>query len=216
MDAQGPVDFDQNFIADLERLFRLRRDVRRFRTDPIPEPLLEETLKTLEYAPSVGLSQPWRLVFFNSAKARAAARAAFEAANAEALAAQATEDSARYAGLKLQGMDAAPVQFALFVDQEPAQGRGLGRRTMPEAAHYSAVCAVMQLWLAARARGLGLGWVSIIDPDAIHTAASADAAWRLIGYFCLGFPIDPSAAAPELERAGWERRANASLWRSVV
>lgn len=208
--------FSRSFQSELDHLFRLRRDVRRFLTRPVAEELRREVFQSLETAPSVGLSQPWRVVFFNSAAARAAARAAFEIANAEALAAQAPEDARLYARLKLAGIDAAPVQFALFVEEDPAQGRGLGRRTMPEAARYSAVCAVMQLWLAARARGLGLGWVSIIDPEKVAAAAQAPTDRTLIGYFCLGWPEDPDADRPALERAGWERRADPAAWFSDV
>lgn len=216
MSLSNDAAFGPGFIAELDRLFRLRRDVRRFRPEPIPAPLLTELFACLETAPSVGLSQPWRIVLFESEAARAAAREAFESANAEALAAQAPEDAALYARLKLEGMDQAPVQFALFAEDDPGQGRGLGRRSMPEMARYSAVCAAMQLWLAARARGLGLGWVSILDPDAIAAAAAAPPAWRLIGYFCLGRPEEPNAETPELARAGWEKQAKPENWFSAV
>lgn len=193
------------FSDQLDALFRLRRDVRRFRPDPVPKALLEETFATFDTAPSVGLSQPWRLAFFDSADARQAARAAFESANSAALSAQSDADAALYASLKLEGMDQAPVQFAVFCDEACVQGRGLGRATMPEMLRYSVVCALMQLWLAARARGLGLGWVSILDVEAITRVVRAPAAWRLIGYFCLGWP-EENSETPELAQAGWERR----------
>ena len=204
--------FSPEFVETLDLLFLLRRDIRRFRADPVPERLRAAVFGSLQSAPSVGLSQPWRIVFFDSASARAAARAAFESANAEALAAQAPQDVALYARLKLEGIDKAPVQFAVFAEEDPSQGRGLGRRSMPETARYSAVCAVMQLWLAARARGLGLGWVSILEPEAITAAAGAPRNWALIGYFCLGWPEAPATEQPELEREGWERRAPAEGW----
>lgn len=208
--------FSDAFVEELDALFRLRRDVRRFREDPVPDALLDAVFQTLETAPSVGLSQPWRIVFFESASARAAARTAFERANEDALRAQAPDDAAHYARLKLAGLDRAPVQFALFAADDPAQGRGLGRRSMPEMTAYSVVCAAMQLWLSARVRGLGLGWVSIIQPDAIAQAADAAESWTLIGYFCLGWPEDPDADRPELERAGWERRGALADWSRTV
>ena len=118
---------------------------------------------------------------------------------------QAERHAALYAALKLEGLETAPVQFALFADPEPAQGHGLGRRTMPETAAYSAVLAAHTLWLAARAEGLGLGWISILDPAEIAEALDVPVTWQFIGYFCLGLPED-EAQVPELQRAGWERR----------
>ncbi len=136
---------------------------------------------------------------------RAAVRANFEACNARALAAAAEEDAPLYARLKLAGLDQAPCQFAVFAEPEPDQGRGLGRRTMPDATAYSAVMAVHTLWLAARALQLGLGWVSILDPTVVAKLLDVPARWTLIGYFCLGYP-QAADATPELERLGWEHR----------
>ncbi|ALN74053.1 hypothetical protein M673_15105 [Aureimonas sp. AU20] len=136
---------------------------------------------------------------------RAAIRAGFARQNALATEKQAGARATLYARLKLEGMEAAPVQFALFADPDPAQLNGLGRRSMPETAAYSAVLAAHTLWLAARAEGLGLGWVSILDPAEVIGILDVPTGWRFIGYFCLGYPEAP-AASPELERAGWERR----------
>lgn len=129
----------------------------------------------------------------------------FAHCNAQALAAR-DADAALYARLKLAGLDEAPCHLAVFAEPEPAQGRGLGRATMPETLAYSAVMAVHTLWLAARAAGLGMGWVSILNPAAIAQALDVPADWIFIGYFCLGTPSAPSAM-PELERLGWETRA---------
>ena len=123
----------------------------------------------------------------------------------EALAGYDGEDAALYARLKLEGLTDAPEQLAVFCDPEPAEGRGLGRRTMPQTLDYSVVTAVHTLWLAARTRGLGVGWVSIIDPEAVVRALGVPPAWRLIAYLCIGWPQETSAE-PELQRAGWERR----------
>ncbi|MEM8755914.1 MAG: 5,6-dimethylbenzimidazole synthase, partial [Pseudomonadota bacterium] len=159
-------------------------------------------------APSVGLSEPWRVVSVESPAARAAALANFEAANAAALEGYSGADAAAYAGLKLSGMREAPVQLAVFCDDETDKGGGLGARTMPEARRYSVVAAIMNLWLAARARGLGLGWVSILDPGRLASDLAAPADWALIGYLCLGWP-EEEHEDPELERAGWSARADA-------
>lgn len=195
----------------LDALFRARRDVRRFLTAPVPQATLDAVFASLESAPSVGLSQPWRIVMFDSPCAREAARRNFETANAAALAGRAGDEARLYARLKLGGLDQAPVQFAIFTDEACAKGKSLGREAMPEMLRYSVVCAILQLWLAAKARGLGLGWVSIIDPGVLSATAQAAPAWRAMGYFCLGWP-ETEETAPELERAGWERRGTRDDW----
>ncbi len=197
--------FDAAFAAQLTTLFRWRRDVRRFRSDPLPTGLLDDLIDTACLAPSVGLSQPWRFVTVDDPARRARVRANFLACNAAALAAQPQERAALYARLKLAGLDEAPCHLAVFADPAPAEGHGLGRATMPETTAYSAVMAVHTLWLAARAVGLGLGWVSILDPPAVKAALEVPESWTFIGYFCLGTPEDESDT-PELEREGWERR----------
>ncbi|GAB0113652.1 5,6-dimethylbenzimidazole synthase [Acidisoma sp. C75] len=200
----SPV-FDAAFRGRLMALFRWRRDVRHFKPDPVAPALLARLLETACLAPSVGLSEPWRFVLVESAGCRAAIRANFTEANAAALAAQAEGQAALYARLKLAGLDEAPVHLAVFAESDPAQGHGLGRQTMPETTAYSAVMAVHTLWLAARAEGIGLGWVSILDPEAAARSLDVPRDWLFIGYFCLGFPAEESET-PELARLGWERR----------
>jgi 5,6-dimethylbenzimidazole synthase len=129
----------------------------------------------------------------------------FAAANAAALATYDGERAAKYAALKLAGLAEAPGHLAVFADRDEATGHGLGRRTMPETTEYSAVAAVTCMWLAARAEGIGMGWVSILDPARIKAILDVPANWHFIGYFCLGFP-EAAHAEPELERAGWEHR----------
>jgi 5,6-dimethylbenzimidazole synthase len=198
-------DFDTAFRARLRDLLLWRRDVRRFRPDPLPNGTLESLVELACLAPSVGLSQPWRFVIVEDASRRAAIRDNFAACNAEALQAQAPQRAGLYARLKLAGLAEAPVHFAVFADRATARGHGLGRRTMPEMIEYSAVTAVHTIWLAARAQGIGLGWISILDPAAVATILGVPATWKLIGYFCLGYP-QVEATAPELEQAGWEER----------
>lgn len=198
-------DFDDAFRTRLVELLTWRRDVRRFRPDLLPEGVIERLLEIAALAPSVGLSEPWRFVLVEDAARRAAVRANFEQANAAALAAYDGAEAERYARLKLAGLDEAPVQLAVFADRETEQGRGLGRRTMPEMVEYSVVTAIHTLWLAARAHGIGLGWVSILDPRALAESLDVPASWSLVGYLCLGYAQE-SAETPELERAGWERR----------
>ncbi|MEM7192650.1 MAG: 5,6-dimethylbenzimidazole synthase, partial [Pseudomonadota bacterium] len=138
---------------------------------------------------------------------RAAIKENFETCNADALAMQEPDRGALYARLKLQGMDEAPVHIAVFADRSTAQGYGLGRMTMPETIDYSVVTAIHTFWLAARAEGIGVGWVSIIDPASVKVALDVPEEWIFIGYLCVGYP-QAQDDTPTLERAGWEHRHN--------
>lgn len=197
--------FDVAFCRQLEALFRWRRDVRRFRDEPIEDDVLDTLLQLAALAPSVGNSQPWRFVIVADPERRAAVRHEFARCNQAALAGYAAERQALYARLKLAGLDRAPVQLAVFADTATRLGDGLGQQTMPETLAYSVVGAVHALWLAARARGIGLGWVSILDPARVCAILDTPAAWKLIAYLCLGYP-EEEHLDPELERHGWQAR----------
>jgi len=201
--------FDETFRRALEALVLWRRDVRRFRPDPIDPPLLERLIEVATHAPSVGHSQPWRFVEVADPARRATVRRSFLECNATALQSYDGERARLYATLKLSGLDDAPVHVAVFVDDDAETGHGLGRRTMPTTLDYSAVLAVHTLWLVARAHGIGLGWVSILDPVAVRVALEVPAAWRLIAYLCLGYPAEEHLD-PELERHGWQEREPSS------
>jgi cobalamin biosynthetic protein CobC len=203
--ASPIASFDAAFRARLRDLLAWRRDVRRFLRDPLPEGVLEQLVECACLAPSVGLSQPWRFVIVDDPARRAAIRDNFAACNAQALAAQAPERASLYAKLKLAGLEEAPAHFAVFADRSTEQGHGLGRHTMPEMIDYSAVTAVHTIWLAARAQGIGMGWVSILDPKGVGHILDVPEDWKFIGYFCLGYP-QADDKVPELERAGWESR----------
>ncbi|MBB2201549.1 5,6-dimethylbenzimidazole synthase [Gluconacetobacter tumulisoli] len=197
--------FSTDFRDMLDRLFLWRRDVRHFRTDPVAEATLDGLLATACLAPSVGLSEPWRFMRVDCPDRRAAVRADFARCNARALAARTGDDNGRYAALKLAGLDRAPHHVAVFCDADPLQGRGLGRMTMPETTIWSAVMAIHTFWLAATAAGVGVGWVSILDPERIARILDADPDWTFLAYLCVGYPQE-HADTPELERQGWERR----------
>ena len=197
--------FDDAFRAQLRALLAWRRDVRRFRREKLPAGTVERLVATACLAPSVGLSQPWRFVLVDARERRTAIAANFAECNAAALHQLAPDRAGIYARLKLAGLDEAPCHLAVFAEPETEQGHGLGRLTMPEMMAYSAVAAVHTLWLSARAEGIGLGWVSILDPAAVRVILDVPAVWRLIGYFCLGYPA-AEHDVPELERDGWETR----------
>ena len=198
--------FDAVFRTTFADLLAWRRDVRQFRSDQAPD---EATLAGLfdlaALAPSVGNCQPTRFVRVDDYTRRAAIRANFEAANRDALMAYSGEKAALYARLKLAGLNDAPIHVAVFCDETTEQGHGLGARTMAETRRYSAVCALHTFWLAARTRGLGVGWVSILNPETVAEALDVPRAWTFIAYLCVGFPREEHLV-PELERVGWQRR----------
>lgn len=205
--GRGPA-FDPEFRETLAALLAWRRDVRRFRAESVDPALLERLLDLACLAPSVGNSQPWRFVSVESAARRAAIVANFTERNREALEQYEGDRARLYAGLKLEGLQTAPVQLAVFCDPTTAQGYKLGSRTMPETLRYSAVGAIQTLWLVARAEGLGMGWVSILDPVAVAQALEVSPGWEFIAYLCLGWP-EEEHLDPELARHGWQDRTAA-------
>jgi len=200
-----PRQFDAAFRASFRDLVLWRRDVRRFRRDPVDPGLIHELLELASHAPSVGHCQPWRFVLVESSARRAAVRSSFVRANARALDSYDGERRAQYASLKLAGLDDAPVQLAVFADEAAGEGHGLGRRTMPETLRYSVVAAVQTLWLAARAEGLGLGWISILEPETVTRMLEVPESWTLIAYLCIGLPVEEHLD-PELDRHRWQER----------
>ena len=201
----GKPDFDSDFQDKLSDLFKWRRDVRHFLPDPISREEVLELLEEANLAPSVGLSQPWRFVLVETQENRQKVIANFENANRNALN-DYNEDKAKlYSQLKLAGLKEAPVHLAVFCDEGTEKGAGLGRRTMPEMLRYSVVTSIQLLWLAARAKGIGVGWVSIMDPEKLKQDLAISEKWQLVGYLCVGKPKQEQIT-PELERAGWESR----------
>lgn len=205
--------FTPEFREDLATLLAWRRDVRHFRADPVSEDVVADLLATAQLAPSVGNSQPWRFVRVRSAPLRAdlARHADVESARAGAALPDA-ERRAAYARLKLHGIDTAPEVIAVFCDEGTAAGSGLGAATMPQTRAWSVVMAIHTLWLAARARGLGLGWVSIVEPAYVTALLDVPAPWRFIALLCLGHPQEPEVV-PELERRDWQARID---WKANV
>ncbi len=198
--------FSEAERAAVYRAIAERRDVRHgFLPETLAEDVLTRLLTAAHQSPSVGLMQPTRFVIIRDRAVRQAIHAAFVQANAAALS---TYDEARreqYANLKLQGLLEAPQHLCLLCDANSSRGHNLGRHTMPETALYSTICAVQNLWLAARAEGIGVGWVSILDPSALRTLLGVPDNITPVAYLCLGY-VDQIAAEPDLERFGWETR----------
>ena len=202
--SQAPL-FNETFYKELRLLLEWRRDVRCFRTDPLPNGIVEELVSLAALAPSVGYSQPCRFVRVDDPRRRALVIESYEQANLAALSSYKGEDAELYSRLKLAGLRESPVHLAAFCDNATSTGKGLGRQTMPEALQYSAVMAICILWLAARARGVGVGWVSILEPDVVTRLLEVPESWELIGYLCVGYPRGEDDK-PALMRVGWEER----------
>jgi 5,6-dimethylbenzimidazole synthase len=200
--------FDTAFRESFRDLILWRRDVRRFRRDAIDPGLIHSLLELASHAPSVGHCQPWRFVLVESPDRREAVKSSFVRANAKALESYDDEKRARYARLKLEGLEEAPVHLAVFADEATQAGGGLGRQTMPQTLRYSVVAAVQTLWLAARAEGLGVGWISILEPKIVCQVLEVPDTWTLIAYLCIGWPVEEHLD-PELERHDWQERLGA-------
>lgn len=202
---QQSPQFSSQFQDQLKELFRWRRDVRHFRPDPVPGSTFDRIVEAASFAPSVGLSQSARLVRVLSEEGRAAMVENFMTENRRAIEGYEGERKSLYASLKLSGMREAPEHLAVFCDDGTAVGAGLGQLTMPETRRYSVVAAVVNMWLMARSLGVGMGWVSVLNPVSVRTALDVPVAWSLVAYLCIGYAAEDHDT-PELERRGWEAR----------
>ena len=185
-----------------------RRDVRgQFLPDPIDPHILARVLTAAHHAPSVGLSQPWNFIVVRDAAVKARVQCAFELAHAAE--AQQFEGERRdaYCRLKLAGIADAPLNLLITCDRERGGPVVLGKTRQPDTDIYSTVCAVQNLWLAARAEDLGLGWVSIIEPEALREIFRLPDAVVPVAYVCLGH-VSYFYDEPELQAKGWARRAS--------
>lgn len=198
--------FDADFQAQLQALLVWRRDVRHFQRRAMAEADMQHLLQSACRAPSVGNAQPWRFVRIRSAVLRDKLANHVDAQSARAAHLYAEGSlRERYRSLKLHGIGEAPELLAVLSDDRPRAGNGLGIATMPEMLRYSTVMAIHSLWLAARAKGIGLGWVSILDPDYVAGLLEVPDSWKLIALLCIGYPEELSDT-PELERRGWQKR----------
>jgi 5,6-dimethylbenzimidazole synthase len=202
------MEFSTEDRDRLDAILQWRRDVRHFRTDPVPEPLLDRLEQAMERAPSVGNARPWRVIRVEDPTLRAAVRANFQRCNAKAAQIYEGDKARAYAALKLAGLDAAPVQLAVFTELSPPEGHGLGRQTLPDTLRQSTAMAIHTLWLAARAANLGLGMVSILDPAAIERLFDVPTDWSFSAYLCLGWPAHQDDT-PLLHRTGWQENTRA-------
>lgn len=194
----------------LQDILKWRRDVRHFKPDPLPKNIRDTLQAAMELAPSVGNARPWRVIEVESAQTRKKIVANFAKANTKAAAIYTDATQIKYNSLKLEGFQTAPLQLAIFTELDTNTGKGLGRQSMPEMLQYSTVTAIHTLWLAARAHNIGVGWVSILDPDAICKTLNTPSTWKLTGYLCIGYAAQ-SDDTPLLHRNDWQKNT-ATTW----
>ncbi len=197
------MKFTQSDTQSILELLRWRRDVRHFRSDPLPGDSIETLMQAIALAPSVGNSRPWRIVRIKSDEIKEKIIANHGKANTAASLKYNDTERDEYQALKLAGLKEAPLQLAIFTDINPSAGRGLGRQTMPETLTYSTVIAIHQLWLIARTLNVGVGWISILNAQKLNETLKVDRSWQLTAYLCIGYPAYDDDT-PELHRTGWQ------------
>jgi 5,6-dimethylbenzimidazole synthase len=197
------VDEDKDAVY---RAIHTRRDVRdQFLADPLPDDLVRRLLEAAHAAPSVGFMQPWNFLLIRRTETRAAVWEAFARANEEAEAMFPEVQRGSYRALKLEGIRKAPLNICVTCDPDRAGPVVLGRTHDSRMDSFSTVCAIQNLWLAARAEGVGLGWVSIFHEAELKAILGIPNPIQIIGYLCLGY-VDQLYATPELQVKGWRKR----------
>ena len=199
-------EFDAAAKRAVYDVLRLRRDVRHFQPHKeVDECVLERILTAAHAAPSVGLSQPWGFVLVRSMAVRQRIRESFLRCREREAASYSPERRAAYLAHKLEGIVDAPLNIGVAVDLRPRGEPVLGTTAQPETFRASTYCAVQNLWLAARAEGIGVGWVSIVEPRVLRAELALPEHVELVAYLCLGHPR-AFRTTPMLEETGWQRR----------
>lgn len=208
MNTSEPVNdaFSEAEREAIYRVMRSRRDVREFRSTPVPLEVIQRILEMAHYAPSVGFMQPWNFILITSLDIRRQIKRMFEAQNErEAARIEDAERQRLYGRLKLEGILEAPLNLAVTCDRRRDDPFVLGRAPMPQTDLYSTCLAIENIWLAARAEGVGVGWVSILDQQAVENLLQLPPGVELVAYLCIGYPIE-FRARPLLEEVGWKER----------
>lgn len=198
--------FSDEQRAGLYRAIHERRDVRsQFLPEPIAPAVLARLLQAAHHAPSVGFMQPWDFIVIESIDVKHAVKALYEEANTDAATRYAGERAEQYRRLKLEGIVDSPINLCITCDRQRGGPHVLGRNTMLETDLFSTCLAVQNLWLAARAEGIGVGWVSIVDPVKLAGVLKLPSHVYPVAYLCLGH-VSEFLPKPELEIAGWRSR----------
>jgi nicotinate-nucleotide--dimethylbenzimidazole phosphoribosyltransferase len=197
--------FDDAERDALYAIIAARRDVRRFRPDPLDPTLVRRVLAAAHAAPSVGHSQPWRFVLVGDATTRERAAVIAERERLRQAGLLDEDAARRMLDLQLDGIREAPLGIVVCCDRRVEATGVIGRATFPDADVWSCTLAIENLWLAARAEGLGLGWVTLFPPNELADLVNLPEGVETLGWLCLGWP-DERHPSPGLERAGWSRR----------
>ncbi|MGQ0812238.1 MAG: 5,6-dimethylbenzimidazole synthase [Nitrospiraceae bacterium] len=212
MDEQhdGPARSRSRFSgrerAAVYRVIFERRDVRQnFLPTPIADGVLARLLTAAHHAGSVGFMQPWDFVIIRKRETKQAVKRLFRKTNGEAAKRYQGTRGTLYRRLKLEGIEEAPVNLCVTCSRQRGGRLVLGRSTVRDTDLYSTCCAIQNLWLAARAEGIGVGWVSILDYHALKQVLGIPRPIKVVAYLCLGYVSD-FAARPDLEQAGWRAR----------
>jgi nicotinate-nucleotide--dimethylbenzimidazole phosphoribosyltransferase len=204
--AQAPEAWAMGDDVDaLARVVAARRDIRRFRPDPVPDGVLSAVLAAGHGGPSVGHSQPWRFVVVTEADTRDRAALMADRCRLRQAAGMAEESARGLLDLRLEGIREAPVGVVVACDRRTPAAGVLGRATFPDADLWSCAAAIENIWLTARAHGLGVGWVTLFEPAQLAGLLGLPDGVETLGWLCLGWP-DERPPEPGLERAGWSRR----------
>jgi len=198
------MQFSPSERAAFFELLKWRRDVRHFSNRAVDDGIIKALQKAMDYAPSVGNARPWRVISVETAAKRAAVHDIFLAANRSAAEIYDSARAEHYRNLKLEGISVAPVQLAIFTETAPVEGHGLGRQSMAVTLEHSTAMAVQNLNLAARSFGLGVGMVSILDPDAMEKLFEAQSSWHFSLYLCIGWPLADDDT-PLLHKDSWQK-----------
>lgn len=205
-DLHQTIEFSEQDRAALYKTIFNRRDVRgQFKPDPISDEVLSRILYAAHHAPSVGFMQPWNFMIIRSPDVKQKVHNAFVEANNEAANMFEGEKSEKYRKLKLEGILESPVNICITCDRERTGSVVLGRTHIKTVDLYSSVCAVQNLWLAARAENIGIGWVSIIKQEALRDALGIPDNIVPIAYLCVGH-VSHFLNKPELENKKWAER----------
>ncbi|TMT86440.1 5,6-dimethylbenzimidazole synthase [Haloterrigena sp. H1] len=183
-----------------------RRDIRRFRGDPIPDEVLERLLQAAHHAPSVGFSQPWDLVVVSDDETKTEIASIAERAIAAAREGYEEPRRSEFAELKLEGICESPINICVTCDPTRGAPHVLGRNSMKRTDVYSTCLAVQNLWLAARAEGVGVGWVSVLYPYEVQEVLDIPPHVKPVAYLCIGYPEDGFPEEPVLQQEGWRER----------
>jgi nicotinate-nucleotide--dimethylbenzimidazole phosphoribosyltransferase len=197
--------FSDDERAGVYRAIASRRDIRNYRPDALPADVLARILAAAHQAPSVGLMQPWDFVLIADRTLRQDIYAHFRAVNERAASVYEGDRAAGYRALKLQGILDAPLNLLVTCDRRRGGPHVLGRYTMRHTDEYSTCLAVQNLWLAARAEGVGVGWMSLFEPEFVATRLGLPEQVVPIAYLTLGYPVE-FPEEPMLERTGWAER----------